>query len=969
MTDLPFNFSCEIYRELNEDLKYLSDKQLIEHYRFFGKKENRIYTFDLPYDFDIEIYRNTNEDLKHMNDIELKRHFMSHGKNENRVYKKVYKNLIGNDVLQNNVLQNNNFHKIIDNKELKTLTIDKEYFSNNLNKINDIIISLTTIPTRFLNPEFEHVLDSLNNQLLKPKKIVVFLCHKYNRNFEYSQLDFDSKLEYFRNKYPNILFHFTEDYGPITKILGFIDIYETFDKNDKIIVVDDDWKKLDMLSYYFKMCYDLYQCDSVFIDERELINWTNNRFLYSHNEIFYDNYQNFAYGWLSFSLKMKCIPDLFNFYNKVLEQDIQIKSHDDLLITLFYRTQKLYSCGIHIFFNDFLDDKMAEQDALKNEPNTWERRSSLEKKFCDIYNLPLTILNNHNYICNSIDYSSKFIIQENIEKRYLLNNIENINYNPEKNDFNNIHLDIKYFNRNIFILTVTSFEDKRNNNYFFELEINSEKVYFNINLQNNYSKKYSCFIYINQILFPTNHISYQFKIIQTHNNCEGSLNRLYSVCTILNQLPYLDYKFFDENSRINFIKNINNVYLDIYNILIPGSYKADLFRAIYLYFEGGLYFDCKNILFTDLKYFFNNEEFFVKDLENRICNGLIFVKLLKNEKIKNYLKHMIFNIINNLYCESSLHITGPGLLSKFINNNIFFNNNIQNNDWKNSYFTDINYNKIIIKISYKNYYNENNYLNTEHYGLLYEQKKVFNTNSDIIKKKINGIDAILWINLDKSVDRRKKIKSLLKNVDIINFHIEAIDGKNDDVNKIVNIPKERILSDYEIACCLSHIKACNISKFLQGNYFMICEDDISFNNLVLSNIDLKEIIENAPYFDILMLHKIFYQPFHVKYINWNDYLKNTGIQISSAACYIISRNGANKLSSIAKYNNDNDYTLDKNITFDVSDMYIFKNLETIVYQHNFITISDNESTIHSSHDIPNNESHRANTFWMIDNLL
>ncbi len=968
MADLPFNFSCETYRELNEDLKFLSDKQLIEHYKFFGKNENRMYSFDLPYDFDIEIYKNSNGDLKHMNDTELKKHFINHGKNENRIYRKNYDSSINNKSSNNN-LENNNIYKIIDNKELKTLTCDKDFFSNNLNKVNDIIISLTTIPTRFLNQEFENVLDSLNNQILKPKKIVVFLCHKYNRHFEYCQLEFDSKLEYFRNKYNNILFHFTEDYGPITKILGFIDIYETFDKNDKIIVVDDDWKKLDMTTYYFKMCYDLYQCDAVFIDERELINWTNNRYLYSYNEIFYDNYQNFAYGWLSFSFKMNFIPKLYDFYKKVIEIDPLIICHDDLIITLFYRYNKIYSCGIHLFLSEFEENKISELDALKNSENSFNIRFDLETNFCKFYNIELSILNKHNYIKNNLTQDSVYSINSNIEKRFLLNNIENINYNPEKNNFQNIHLDIKYFNKNIFIFTITSFEDIRNNNYCFELEINSEKIFIHINLQNNYSKKYSCFININQQLQPTNHNTYSFKIIQTHNNYEGSLNRLYSVCTILNQLPYLDYKFFDENDRINYLKNINNVFLDIYNILIPGSFKADFFRAIYLYFEGGLYLDCKNILYLDLKYFFNNEEFFVKDFENRVCNGMILIKLTKNKKIKNYLKNMIFNIINNLYCESCLHVTGPGLFNKFVNNNIFFKNNIENKEWKNSYITDIIYNKVILKNSYNNYYNENNYLNSQHYGILYNEKKVFNSVSDILKKKINGIDAILWINLDRSTERKKTMIQLLKNLDIVNFRIEAIDGKYNDFDKIVNIPRERKLTNYEIACTLSHLKAINIAQHLIGNYFLICEDDISFNNVILSKLDLKQIIENAPYFDILMIYKTINSKLNSTYTVWNNYFNSTGIEINSTVSYIITKEGIKKICEQAKYINDDTFMLDNNIKFDVADIYLYKNIQTIVYKHNFIDISDVISEIHPSHDESNLNQAIHNSYLMIEDLL
>ena len=49
--------------------------------------------------------------------------------------------------------------------------------------------------------------------------------------------------------------------------------------------------------------------DCVFIDERDLIIWDkkyhNNMNIQKRENIFFDNYQNFVYGWLSFSFKIK----------------------------------------------------------------------------------------------------------------------------------------------------------------------------------------------------------------------------------------------------------------------------------------------------------------------------------------------------------------------------------------------------------------------------------------------------------------------------------------------------------------------------------------------------------------------------------------------------------------------------------------------------------------------------------------
>ena len=68
----------------------------------------------------------------------------------------------------------------------------------------------------------------------------------------------------------------------------------------------------------------------------------------------------------------------------------------------------------------------------------------------------------------------------------------------------------------------------------------------------------------------------------------------------------------------------------------------------------------------------------------------------------------------------------------------------------------------------------------------------------------------------------------------------------------------------------------------------------------------------------------------------NDY-------IGSSAAYIISREGINKLLKFAKYNNSY-FKLDKKNNLDLSDIYIYKYLDTIVYKYNYIGTKNIELT-------------------------
>ena len=72
------------------------------------------------------------------------------------------------------------------------------------------------------------------------------------------------------------------------------------------------------------------------------------------------------------------------------------------------------------------------------------------------------------------------------------------------------------------------------------------------------------------------------------------------------------YKFYEATDRIDFIKNNFPVsVLKAYHDIIPGAFKADLFRYCVLYINGGIYIDIKYNTINDfkLKYLCNREHF------------------------------------------------------------------------------------------------------------------------------------------------------------------------------------------------------------------------------------------------------------------------------------------------------------------------------------------------------------------------
>jgi hypothetical protein len=97
-----------------------------------------------------------------------------------------------------------------------------------------IIVSLTTIPTRF--PCLHTTIDSILSQTIQPDVVVIHIPTNYN-NYSY-----DHKTIPTFSSDKVIINNNVKDYGPATKLLGLrdFDIYKEMNDDDIIIVVDDD---------------------------------------------------------------------------------------------------------------------------------------------------------------------------------------------------------------------------------------------------------------------------------------------------------------------------------------------------------------------------------------------------------------------------------------------------------------------------------------------------------------------------------------------------------------------------------------------------------------------------------------------------------------------------------------------------------------------------------------------------------
>jgi mannosyltransferase OCH1-like enzyme len=217
-------------------------------------------------------------------------------------------------------------------------------------------------------------------------------------------------------------------------------------------------------------------------------------------------------------------------------------------------------------------------------------------------------------------------------------------------------------------------------------------------------------------------------IIQTGKTTKLSNACFNAIQTFIDLNPEYDYKFFDDNECIEFIKiNFNNDVLNAYNKLIPGAYKADLFRYCVLYIIGGCYFDIKQILRVPLREIINPSEDIIltQDTYYRGYYNAIMLSKPKHPLMLKLINQVVKNVFNNYYGTCPLCPTGPCLLyklAKHIKPKYVFNISFFHHE-STRFKTYIYYkNKKIISPNYHGYYKIND---PRYYSNLWFLKQIY----------------------------------------------------------------------------------------------------------------------------------------------------------------------------------------------------------------------------------------------------
>lgn len=231
------------------------------------------------------------------------------------------------------------------------------------------------------------------------------------------------------------------------------------------------------------------------------------------------------------------------------------------------------------------------------------------------------------------------------------------------------------------------------------------------------------------------------RIIQTYF-CRDVPERMYKATLTFKELnPDYEYIFYDDERARQFLKdNFDDKVVKAFDLLIPGAYKADLFRICELYINGGYYADVFMENLKSLSYFdkYDVDCILVKDRDvspNSIYNAFIGCRA-KDNLIYYLIKKTVDNVLNKNKGINPLDVTGPVFIGRHLLQYLKHKNIkigtfdyddkklliLEHKDGDKNYVSDKEHN--IIQTKYE-YYDKDR-PKMSHYADLYHVGKIFN---------------------------------------------------------------------------------------------------------------------------------------------------------------------------------------------------------------------------------------------------
>jgi mannosyltransferase OCH1-like enzyme len=158
-------------------------------------------------------------------------------------------------------------------------------------------------------------------------------------------------------------------------------------------------------------------------------------------------------------------------------------------------------------------------------------------------------------------------------------------------------------------------------------------------------------------------------IHQTHEKDKIPVSMREAMETILSVNQEYEYRYYNSEDRRNFIReNFGDRGIKAYDKLLPGAYKADLFRYCVLYVSGGVYLDSGFVELVPLRKIILPDEQFLSATdryEGRVGIYNAFMCVVPQSPILREVINICFTRIENEdYGETPLSTTGPLALAE-----------------------------------------------------------------------------------------------------------------------------------------------------------------------------------------------------------------------------------------------------------------------------------------------------------------
>jgi mannosyltransferase OCH1-like enzyme len=217
-------------------------------------------------------------------------------------------------------------------------------------------------------------------------------------------------------------------------------------------------------------------------------------------------------------------------------------------------------------------------------------------------------------------------------------------------------------------------------------------------------------------------------IFQTWNQTAGLPPNMKKITeNIQRENPEFTYKCFNDTECLEFIReHFDEPVANAYTRIIPGAYRADLWRYCVLYIRGGIYMDIK-LKPTDGFRFLSiiDKECFVRDIDasgKGIYNAFMVCKP-NNTILLQCINKIVENVKNDYYGESVLSPTGPLLMKQFFTESEIDNLEYKLGFDKNNNLVIKNKDDLAVLIKDDDVYNEQN--KTKRYNEYWQEKNIY----------------------------------------------------------------------------------------------------------------------------------------------------------------------------------------------------------------------------------------------------